>query len=233
MLHYQLTANNLITGNPEERLARPVNVTVKTLADLIRDITGPGSILKPTESEAVISDYWGQITDYLRQGQAYSDDHISIYFSLRGLFNGDEDRFDPERHALVILNRLKKSVTGVASEVPLVKVEAEVIAPEMEHVYDWHSNTTDEALTPGDVLEIEGSELKIYGHLEEEGVFFVSQSGESEYKASQLRVNEPKRLILRIPGELPPGAWRLEVRNTRYDGKTLRTGIFPSALKVE
>lgn len=74
--------------------------------------------------------------------------------------------------------------------------------------------------------------LKIYHNLEdEEGVFFVNQADGTETRQGELRTNEPKTLTLRIP-ELPAGSYRLEVRNTRYDGKTLRIGVFTPVLTV-
>ncbi|MDR8393619.1 DUF4469 domain-containing protein [Aliifodinibius sp. S!AR15-10] len=83
------------------------------------------------------------------------------------------------------------------------------------------------------MLETSGSHLKIHDTLEEEGVFFVCQSDDSEAKAEQVRTNEPKTLTLRIPESLAAGSWRMEVRNTRRDGNDLRTGIFEPILRVQ
>lgn len=233
MLHYSLYENKLKNANPGDMLARPTDVEQNTRADLIRDITGPGSILKPTESDAVIDNYWHGIMGYLSRGESYSDDYISIRFSISGDFKGDEDEFDPNRHKLNFNSLLTSTVTQVASEVELCKVEARPVVPVIESVYDWGSKTTDERLTSGDVLDIDGEHLKIHDNLEEEeGVFFVSQAGDSEVRATELHTNKPGTLTIRVPEKLTPGLWRLEVRNTRYGRNTLRTGIFIPVLKV-
>ncbi|MDR8394528.1 DUF4469 domain-containing protein [Aliifodinibius sp. S!AR15-10] len=233
MLNYTLYDNYFTEDDPNDRLARPVEVTRRTREELIEAITGPGSILKPTETEAVINNYWDTIAEYVRQGEAYSDDYVSVRFDISGTFTDDEDRFDPNRHALIVNVRLKDSVTDAAQDVSLRKVDSDQIVPQIDRVYDWGSTTINETLTPGDVLEITGSHLKLNGTLEEEGVYFVSQSDDSEAKAEQVRTNEPKTLTLRIPGSLAAGSWRIEVRNTAYNSDTLRSGLFTTELTVE
>ena len=234
MLHYSLYNNYFTTDDPEDCLARPVDVPVRTREDLIADITGPGSILKPTESNAVIDDYWGKIADYIRRGEAYSDEYISIRFGITGVFQNEDDQFDPARHAVVVSIVLKDPLTGATTEIRLRKVDGRVIVPEIDHIYDWGSQTTDDRITPGDVLEITGSDLKIHDNIEdEEGIFFVSQTDAAEHRAGQIRTNEPQTLTLRIPDSLAAGTWRLEVRNTSRNSQTLRTGIFTPVLTVE
>ncbi|WP_409070397.1 DUF4469 domain-containing protein [Aliifodinibius sp. S!AR15-10] len=75
--------------------------------------------------------------------------------------------------------------------------------------------------------------MKLNGTLEEEGVYFVSQSDDPEAKAEQVRTNEPKTLTLRIPESLAAGPYRIEVRNTAYNSDTLRSGLFTTELTVE
>lgn len=233
MLKYSLYDNHFTEDNPDDRLARPVDVTVHTSEDLIEAITGPGSILKPTETEAVIDNYWATIAGYIRRGEAYSDDYISTRFGISGVFEDDEDRFRPARHQVQVNVVLKETITDAAREITLQKVDERKIGPEINTVFDWGSGTNDELLTPGDVLEITGNYLKIQDTLDEEGVFFVSQSGDTEAKAEQIRTNEPKTLTLRIPESLAAGPWRVEVRNTSRNGDALRTGVFEPVLTVE
>ncbi|UXP31952.1 DUF4469 domain-containing protein [Reichenbachiella agarivorans] len=91
-------------------------------------------------------------------------------------------------------------------------------------MYDWGSNTENEQITAGQTLEIKGENLKIYDNIEEEGVFFLSQSGGAEQKAERIRINQPQTLSLMVPN-LVAGDYRIEIRNTAYKTKTLRTGV--------
>ena len=233
MLNYSLYNNHFTADNPDDRLARPVDVTVNTREDLIEEITGPGSILKPTETDAVIDNYWSTITDYLRKGEGYSDDYIRTRFGISGVFQDEDDQYDPARHQVLISVVPKDAVTDATDDISLQKVDGQAITPVVDTIYDWGSGTDDDILTPGGVLEIKGNHLKIHGNIEEEGVFFVNQSGGTETAASHIRTSEPKTLTLQVPEGLAAGTYRIEVRNTRHDSETLRTGIFAPELTVE
>lgn len=232
MLEYSLYDNHFTANDPDDRLARPVDVTTHSRDDLIDAITGPGSILKPTETDAVIDNYWSTIIDYIRRGEAYSDDYISTRFGISGVFQDDEDQFDEARHKVVVSVLPKDRVTEVAAEISLRKVDGRRIVPEVQTVYDWGSATNDDTITPGDVLEITGTHLKIHNNISDEGVYFVNQSSDTEAEATQIRTNEPKTLTLRIPDSLVAGTYRIEVRNTPRNGNQLRTGIFAPELTV-
>lgn len=150
MLKYSLYNNHFTENDPDDRLARPVDVKVNSREDLIEEITGPGSILKPTESNAVINSYWRTISDYISRGESYSDEYIKTRLGITGVFQNDDDQFDAVRHAVVPSAVLKEAVTAAAAEIQLQKVDGVRIAPEIEHIYDWGSQTTDDVLTPGE-----------------------------------------------------------------------------------
>lgn len=232
MLRYRLYDNHFTAENSDDCLARPVDVSVKTREDLIEAITGAGSILKPTEVNAVIDSYWSAITEYIRRGEGYKGDYIYTRYGIRGVFYGNEDQFDPERHQVVVSLVPRNSITGGTDNVTLQKVDRQDILPHIENIYDWGSRTYGEILTPDGVLEIAGDNLKIYNNLEVEGVFFVSEFNDYETRSPEIRINEPKTLTLRIPEDLPVGTCRLEVRTTPRNGNRLRTGIFTPKLTV-
>ncbi|GAA5523249.1 hypothetical protein LQ318_15575 [Aliifodinibius salicampi] len=169
MLRYRLYDNHFTANNRNDCLARPADVSVKTREDLIESITGAGSILKSTEVNAVIDSYWSAIMEYIRRGEGYNGDYIYTLYGIRGVFNGDEDQFDPERHRVVVSVVAKKSVTGVADNVTLQKVDGQDLLPHIEKIYDWGSRTNGDILTPDGVLEVTGDNLKIYNNLEVEG----------------------------------------------------------------
>jgi hypothetical protein len=233
MLSYTLYENYFTPDNPDDRLARPVDVTMNTREDLIEDITDLGSILKPTETNAVIDNYWQRITEYLSKGEGYKDDYIRTRFSIGGVFRNNEDQYDPSRHEVHIKVVPKAAVTNVAEDVPLQKVDGRHIVPKVETIFDWGSDTNDDILTPGGVLKIMGNHLKIYNNVDEEGLFFVNQSDDTEAEATQIRTNEPKTLSLRIPEGLAAGTYQIEVRTTLRNSETMRKGVFTPELTVE
>jgi hypothetical protein len=233
MLHYYLYENPFTPDEPDSRLARPVDVTMNSRKDLIDDITKPGSILKPTETNAVIDNYWQRIIHYLREGEGYADEYIRTRFGISGNFEGEKAPFDPDRHEVLIKLVPKGTVTEVAEDIAVRKLAGGRVGPEIDEVNDWASGTSNDILTPGDVLEVIGNSLKVYDNIEDEGVFLVHQSADGETEAVQIHTNEPKTLTLRIPEELPPGTYRLEVRNTPRNGNQLRSSMFTPLLTVQ
>ncbi len=232
MLDFALYSNEFTPDDPDDQLARPVNVVTRDQEDLMTRVTRKGSILKPTEVRAVIDAYWEGITEFVRAGEVYSDQFISTRFDISGVFKNPDDRFDPSRHTLAVAVKVKEAVTSAVADVTLRKVDARTTQPEIKSVYDWGSDTHNATLTSEATLEVQGEQLKICDNLEEEGVFFVNQANDSEVKAERVRTNEPKTLTLMVP-KLRAGRYRLEVRNTRYDGKILRIGVFTPVLTVK
>ena len=108
MLKYSLYPNVLTTDDPDDQVARPVEVITRNLNDLVKEVTGKGSILKPTEVKAVIDAYWEAIHDFITKGEAYSDDYISIRFDISGVFQDKDDQFDSERHRVLVGLSLRK-----------------------------------------------------------------------------------------------------------------------------
>ena len=79
---------------------------------------------------------------------------------------------------------------------------------------DEATGLTDEVLTRGSILTINGTGIKIEGdeeHKDEVGVFFCPSAG-SPVKASIIALNNPKTLIVQIPNELTVGeSYRLAI----------------------
>jgi len=225
-MEYTLYDNNFTKDNPDDRLAKAVNVPVKNLKDLLKAITGPGSILKMTESQAVIAAYWGAIINYVSNGNAYRDEYISIRLDITGVFDNDADRFDKARHALSLSIIPGSQLKDATQLIPLHFVKAEPEMPFIKTVYDWESETANQNLTSNGILEIQGDALKIYTEVEGQGVFFINKANGNETVANLPRINSPKTLTLRIP-ELVAGEYRLEVRNTARKCKTMRIGMSP------
>nr|WP_319400183.1 DUF4469 domain-containing protein [uncultured Carboxylicivirga sp.] len=224
MMNYTLYENKLTADVEDDYMARLVNVTTMNREELVTQITGPGSILKETECNAVIGDYWKQIIQFLSNGTFYKDDHINIRLDVVGVFMGENDRFDPERHELKITIQPSAELKGALANIPMQYTKPEKILPVIESIFDWGTETTNSNLTPGASLEITGENLKIYPEEDEQGIYFLNTSNGTETKADSIRTNEPKTLTLKTP-QLPAGEYRIEIRNKAWNNKNLRTGL--------
>jgi hypothetical protein len=88
-------------------------------------------------------------------------------------------------------------------------------------VTDAATGATDGTITPNDDIIIEGDRLRIAPEGDTNlGVFFVNEAGESLPVTHRLTVNDPKRIIARVPA-LVPGTYRLYVITRFSNSSTL------------
>lgn len=230
-MDYTTQENKMTVGIEDDYYARTVNVTTQTATDVLALITGPGSILKETETNAVINDYWKSIIKIIGQGNQYRDEFISIRIDIVGAFDGESDRFDPARHELKLSVTPSRKVKNVLQAIKLHYVKPEKEVPEHNEVYDWTSNTVNEELSPQGALVITGYNLKVYDELEGQGVVFINNEDNSETLVNSFRTNTPQKLELRVPN-LVAGEYRIEIRNTTRNGKLLRIGTLAHTFMV-
>ncbi|SHK17023.1 protein of unknown function [Reichenbachiella agariperforans] len=230
-LNYSLYENKLTKDVDNDYIARPVNNVIRDRQALIDVITGPGSILKPTETTASIDAYWNTIIGFIEKGENYRDDFITVKFEMGGVYITLDDRFDRDRHSLVVNLVPGSALSKAAAAVRPTYKKTQEVAPNIETVYDWASDSTNELLSSEGIVEISGEDLKLYGTHDEEGIFFINQANGSEVKAEKVRTNLPSELSLQAP-VLEAGEYRMEIRNTTRKGKSLRVGIFAQKFTV-
>ena len=232
MLKYALYRNHLTKGE-NDYSAMPQSLINKKIEDIIQQITTPGSILKQTECVAVIHDFFRAISENLNEGYGFISEYIRIQPKIVGVFEGIEDQFDAHRHqkqlSVTAANILKQAVEGVKLE----KVVANIRQPEIKSVYDLKSQETNGQLSPGHMLEIIGSRLKLDIEKPDEGVFLVNSANDSETKIQQIHTNLPSRISGMIPESVAAGSYKLEVRNRPGNKKNLTIGIFTTELSVD
>ena len=234
MLQISLVDNKLTKDDPDDRMAIVQNRKQKTVADIIEQLTVEGSILKPTECEAVITGVLRMILKNVREGYGFESEYFSLTPSVAGVFTNDGDRYDPRRHQVALNLRLSAPMKEALTQVKVEVVPHTTPVPVIKQTFDRKSKTTDDQLTPGHSLEISGTLLKIEDPTDEsQGVFLVNTSRDEEVKMGYLYQNNPKMLQAELPETLRKGTYRLEVRTAVYQGKEVRTGSAPFTLTVK
>lgn len=229
---YSLIPNKL-TPDPDDYLAVPQDTVIKTKEDIIKEITGEGSILKETESYAVVNAFFKRIADNLEQGIGFSCEYFTIKPAIQGVFMSEDDHFDDERHLkypnLYPSEKLKLAV----EKMDVTRVSPTTHNPTPKRFYDIISDTTNDRVTPGSTAELHGERLKVETEDEAQGVYFIHAESREETKVERYHTNYPKTLMIIVPSTLQPGTYQLEVRNTPYRVKTLKTGVLDYLLTVE
>ena len=233
MLEISLADNKLTKDDPNDRMAIVQNRKQKNVDDLVAQLTVEGSILKPTECEAVIKGVFQKIVANLREGYGFQSDYFSLTPSVSGVFVNDDDRFDAQRHQVELNLRLSAPMKEALGQVRVEVVPHTIPMPAIKRVFDQKSKTTNDQLTPGHTLEITGERLKITDEAaDEQGVFLVNTQRAEEVKAPHLYLNTPKSLHVELPDTLRKGTYRVEVRTAVYNVKEVRTGFSSFTLNV-
>lgn len=223
MMEYTLIKNVLTKESEGDYYAKHVNGISRSLDDLLRDVTGPGSILKETEVKAVLEAYWKQIMFYVSQGEEYRDDFLRVSLSILGMFENEEERFSHDLHEVNVSLSANKQVKQSARDIRPKYVDPKTIHAVIEKVYDWTTKEDNNTITPNGVIEVEGHSLKIFDHVSRAGIFFINKESGEETKVTHIRDNFPRSLSFAAPN-LSPGKYKMEIRNSTRFGQRLRTG---------
>lgn len=232
MLLYALHRNYLTEGE-DDYTAIPQSSTNKKIEDIIKQITIPGSILKETECVAVIHQFLRAIGTNLGEGTGFISEYLRVNPGFSGVFEGLDDQFDPQRHQLEIHANAGPAWKSEIEAVELQKVDGDPRKPEIKSIYEWDEGSSGR-ITPNEPFDIFGKMLKVDLAAKDEGVYFVpTGNGQKVYKAAFVRENLPRKVSIRIPKDLPAGAYRLEVRNRIMTNKSLRIGAYEKLLIVK
>jgi hypothetical protein len=230
MLKFSLF-DNALTPDPNDCMGLVVESEKVTIEQLVAMIVVQGSILKKTECNAVIYEFFEKLAQCLAEGKGFTSEYLIIDHSISGVFTNEDDVFDPARHQVNVNTRMGSELKGIIKDIKLQKVKTTTPMPVVGQVRDMVTDTYNSDITPKGSLHIYGENLKI-GNPEsaEQGVYFID-SKNVEYKAG-LRINKPKTLEVVIPETLKKGEYTLEVRTVIRNNATLKKGRLNETLVV-
>ena len=227
---------NLLTPAPNDMMAQPVNVRTYSLPEIVQRIMARNPGLGVSQLNASFEELFAEVCIIVEDGGAVNTPLFNIYPSIAGVFNSATDNFDPRRHRVKTNvtpgKRLKKANEGIKVQ----KVQTADPVPFILEVRDILSDTANDLLTPGGVIQIQGGRLKLAMDNPANGIFLIDEQGQAT-KLQHIVENKPARLIGMLPASLAQGTYTLEVRTTlssttNKEGKTLKSGRFIRELTV-
>ena len=157
---------------------------------------------------------------------------FNLSVRIVGVFNGDNDNFDPARHQVKIRLTPGNRLREMEQKIKVRKVAADKPRPILQHVFDNSSESQDEVITSGGGMRIIGSLLKYDESDSHQGVFFINASNQETKVTGMPLRNKPGELIFISPAGLAPGNYTIEVRTILKGNKEIRKGSFPDDLTV-
>ena len=227
---------NDLTPDPTDSIAVVSSAGKIDKQGMIDALIAEGVELKRETLEDVVNRYNRKCASYALSGWNVDTGLVYMRSVVTGPFFGK--KFDPAKNSVYV-----SCVQGIHIRKESAKTKVEVLgmmpdAMYITQVINMQSRVNDSTLTRGRNATVEGSYIKIVGDDASIGVYLINdETGEDIKLASDLLVtNEPSKLLLLIPAEMPTGTYRLKVV-TQYTGgnKTLkapREAIYAQELTV-
>ena len=189
-----------------------------------------GSTVTRADILSVLQDFQTSLQSLIQEGASIKLPFANYSTSIKGVFMGQSDNFDPSRHHIAVNIQVGKELknflkTGLTVE----RQETITPQPNLMEFKDFNSGEVNSTLSINGIGHILGHRLKFDSEVETDGIYFVKDDG-TEVKVSVVAENKPSRLMFMIPAELTAGDYELQVRVKM--GEETRKGILNSTLSV-
>jgi hypothetical protein len=231
MLKFGLFKSPLTSGADDHR-AVIQELKMNDEKDLLKEIIVPGGVTA-VQAMAVLTAWNEVIEKKLRSGEGVKTKLVEIKPSVRGVFDGEDDIFNPKQHFVVLIALARKKLQEIGKELKVQKVAVRERVPIPYRFTDTTTRRHNEVISAGGVGQLEGRFLKCDTDDNEQGVFILQPDG-STLPISSFIHNTGTKLVFFIPEGLTIGdEVVLEVRN-KLDNriKELRKSRLPRSFSV-
>jgi len=232
VIKYSLQKNHL-TSAPNDYIAYVLATSTDGIEQVIERMIEQGSTVSRSDILAALEDFFSAIESIVLEGRNANTPIANFGTSIKGVFNGQDDSFDPHHHRLCARVSPGARLRRTISERGLTQ-KAESIKPKPNplELRDINSGERNNLITPGGMAQLNGHRLKFDGEKQDQGVFFIAGDG-SETKVAVVGQNKPSQLAFLIPDTLVPGEYTLEVRAVLRNTQGLRRGSLGDFLRVD
>ncbi len=213
---------NELTEDPDDLIAKILSERSIDIPGVCKSATGRGGASgKPGDMERYVRDFLKEMAYLACDGFSVNTGYFSLDTQIKGVFNSSAEKFTPGKHNVYFRFHQGDLMRQL---IPTIEVEIEGLGdaqPAIGQVTDVKSGTVNDRLTPGKILKIRGSKIKLAGDNPAVGVWFIADAtGErTRVEDNEIGTNNPTELVLTVPG-LAAGAYRLEIA-TQYNGTIL------------
>ncbi|MCB9100077.1 MAG: DUF4469 domain-containing protein [Anaerolineales bacterium] len=234
-LKYKTYPNDFMNGANQYRANMIADETI-SLDQLFEMMRANNPALTTAEMHTFFVDFKQAVMRALLDGKRINTDLMSFKLSLRGNFDGPDDYYDSKRHELVILIRPDSDFQDLFRlQATLEKQRTNLRQPEITGYINMRKGASNDLLSPSHTARLEGNNLAFDEDDPRQGVFLLPANGNVtgvEVRAEEISLVIPSKIIFRVPDDLLPGPYRIEVRAV-FGKEDLRSGILNQTLTVE
>jgi hypothetical protein len=228
-LKFALFENHL-TSDPNDYMAVVQDLQSKSQEDVIDLMVGRGSTVTKAEALSVLEEYAAAIFLLLKDGYAINTPIFNLSPSVKGVFSGPDQSFNPASHSVKINITAGARLREVGPKVTVERIKGASPQPDPEYLDDLGSGTRNDLITSGNIAQLRGSRLKFDPEDPAQGVFLIAADA-SETRMTTVARNKPGQIDFLVP-TLAAGDYKLEVRAIILNGKELKKGALPATLRL-
>lgn len=170
-----------------------------------------GAYLTPEIIKAAVNAFFEEASLQMAGGNNVCTEWIKGQATVRGLFDGPHDTFDPDRHNVNFNIEPGRTMRQIFDEAEVVIDNGcKRYRSYIKSVCDHRTAATDTSLTPGGVAIVTGRNIKIAGDAPDIGLQFVDTATGMHYRATDIIANNPSSVEAVVP-QLPPGRYVIEI----------------------
>lgn len=204
---------NLLTKDVDNDYTAEVSTMKNSLRneDIAQRIVDEGSEYKYDTLLSIINQHDRIIREAVMDGYSVLTKTCQYTPRVAGSWIGSSVKFDPEKHKvtldMTLSSEMREALSLVGAEVLTVKDSGVVIGL----VTDTATGLSDDTITPGDDIRIDGEKIRVAGEAAGIGVFFIDADNKEHPVTRLLTTNDPKTLLTRVPADLTDGKYTLRI----------------------
>ena len=231
--------DNPLTERPDDRYGRVLNVASIDEDTLIKRAVAHGFNGNADSMKAAYNAMKGEALQAIVRGEIVKFGLGHLILDVEGVFVGDVPEWNPEKNKLVASITTSKELRETLKTIP---VRITGMAPDqaaIAQVTDVASGETNKTLTPGGMINVKGSRIKIAGDAPGVGLFLTNQDTQQAVQIpdTAIGLNNPKNVMFVAPADLAEGNYLMSIvtqagSNTSKMLNAPRTIIFNQILTV-
>lgn len=213
--------------------ATPVNLKTLDSADIVKDMEAQGKTddVSVLIIEDLVDSYNAAVLDRVKRGFRVNTGLCTMSLGVHGVFDSDNEQFSADKHTLVMRMTPSDSLKESLADINAVITPGNTTEPKLAVLTDL-VGMADNTVTPGGLVELTGSNIKVVGVNPACGITFTSlgeDGAEVKVEDTAYAVNERNRVVFLAPSNLTAGGYTLTL-TTQYMGSS--TSFRKDALSV-
>ena len=229
VLFYALFENHL-TSDPDDYMAVTTSAISLDQDAIIQLMLKRGSTLTETDIMAVLKMEREVICEQAAMGNNLTTPLFNLSMSIKGVFNGLDDSYDPSRHSIKMNLTPGTELRKTAASIKTQKVRGGKVSPIIDQLVDAATGSVNDQVGSESLARLRGSYLKYNANDSLQGIFFIAADG-TETRVTVISLNKPGELHFMVPA-LATGEYRVEVRAIIKGHKELLSGRLGAVITI-